>query len=95
MTDNNRHFYARDCSYGLLAVLQRPDGSTDSLPGDIYRFPTVAARDAFVSADVWDGNYHREAVSAVDVRAVMARAERLSGHVGWDDACDGAERLRA
>ena len=79
------HFYAHENRYGVGSVYQRHDGSIDRLPGAILRFPTKAARDAWVADEVWDGNYKREAVTAAQVRSRIARAERDYGRAVWDD----------
>lgn len=53
-------FYAAHARYGTRTAYgpcHRPA---------IYVFPTK--RDAWVSADVWDGDFHREPMSARDAR---------------------------
>ncbi len=55
-------FYAAHARYGTRTAYgpcHRPA---------IYVFPTKRERDAWVSADVWDGDFHREPMAARDAR---------------------------
>lgn len=55
-------FYAAHARYGTRTAYgpcHRPV---------IYVFPTKRERDAWVSADVWDGDFHREPMPARDAR---------------------------
>ena len=81
-----KFFYARDCRYGINVIWQNADGSTDALPGMILRFKNRAARDAFVEADVWDGNYHREALTRAQVEKKIRKSASYWGYgdARWD-----------
>lgn len=88
-----RYYYARECRYGLNVVWENSDGSTDRLPGTIHRFKTSAARDAWVDADEWDGNYHREAVTRAQVETKIRQSEASFGRVTWEGGEAGLESL--
>lgn len=89
-----RFFYAHMNPYGIGATYQNADGSTNRMPGTIYRFPSKAARDEWVSSDVWDGKYRRQAVAAHAVRHVISRHVDLFGDLAWSDPAEsGAQTL--
>lgn len=86
----NTHFYARSCRHGLNVTMQRMDGTYEPLPGDIVRFTTRAARNAWVEADPCrDGRATREAVTraqiAPKIRASARSAYWPMGEPQWDD----------
>lgn len=62
-----RYFYAFRWAYGIGATWD--DGSW---PGELYVFESRAERDAWVADDVFDGNWHREAITAREARHIMA-----------------------
>lgn len=62
-----RYFYAFRWAYGIGATWD--DGSW---PGSLMVFDSMAERDAWVAGDVFDGNWHREAITAKGARRIMA-----------------------
>ena len=62
-----RYFYAYRWTYGIGTTWD--DGSW---PGGLYVFDSRAERDAWVADDVFDGNWHREAITAREARRIMA-----------------------
>lgn len=62
-----RYFYAFRWAYGIGATWD--DGSW---PGGLYVFDSRAERDAWVADDVFDGNWHCEAITAKEARHIMA-----------------------
>lgn len=62
-----RYFYAFRWAYGIGATWD--DGSW---PGSLYVFESRAERDAWVADDVFDGNWHCEAITAKEARHIMA-----------------------
>lgn len=62
-----RYFYAFRWAYGIGATWD--DGSW---PGSLRVFDSRAERDAWVADDVFDGNWHREAITAKEARHIMA-----------------------
>ena len=42
--------------------------------GCVEAFKTKRDRDAWVAADEWDGNYHREVISSAEARRLMLDA---------------------
>lgn len=62
-----RYFYAFRWAYGIGATWD--DGSW---PGELYVFESRAERDAWVADDVFDGNWHCEAITAREARHIMA-----------------------
>jgi|GEM_PF-1838693 len=62
-----RYFYAFRWAYGVGATWD--DGSW---PGGLYVFDSRAERDAWVADDVFDGNWHCEAITAKEARHIMA-----------------------
>lgn len=62
-----RYFYAFRWAYGIGTTWD--DGSW---PGSLYVFDSMAERDAWVADDVFDGNWHREAITAKEARHIMA-----------------------
>ncbi|NUH63752.1 hypothetical protein HTT03_09930 [Sulfitobacter sp. S0837] len=71
-----RHYYARYCDWGINVVFER-DGAIDRFPGEILRFKTRQARDAWVADEVWDGTCRREGLSARDLKRACGSAERF------------------
>lgn len=57
-------------SYGVGTWRQTSDGS-EVMPGELQVFESRKARDEWVDADVFDGNYHRSAVGAKTARDIM------------------------
>ncbi len=62
-----RYYYAFYWTYGIGTTWN--DGSW---PGNLYVFDSMAERDAWVADDVFDGNWHREAITAKEARHIMA-----------------------
>lgn len=62
-----RYHYAFYWTYGIGTTWN--DGSW---PGNLYVFDSRAERDAWVADDVFDGNWHREAITAKEARHIMA-----------------------
>lgn len=62
-----RYFYASRWAYGIGTTWD--DGSW---PVELYVFDSMAERDAWVADDVFDGNWHREAITAKKARHIMA-----------------------
>lgn len=62
-----RYFYAFRWAYGIGTTWD--DGSW---PGGLYVFESRAERDAWVADDVFDGNWHREAITSKEARHIMA-----------------------
>ena len=62
-----RYYYAFYWTYGIGTTWN--DGSW---PGNLYVFDSMAERDAWVADDVFDGNWHREAITAKKARHIMA-----------------------
>lgn len=62
-----RYFYAFRWAYGIGATWD--DGSW---PGELYVFESRAERDAWVADDVFDGNWHCEAITSKEARHIMA-----------------------
>ena len=62
-----RYFYAYRWTYGIGKKWD--DGSW---PGYLMVFDSRAERDAWVADDVFDGNWHREAITAKEARHIMA-----------------------
>lgn len=62
-----RYFYAFRWTYGI--GVKWDDGSW---PGELYVFDSMAERDAWVADDVFDGNWHCEAITAKEARRIMA-----------------------
>lgn len=54
------HYYAFDNRYGV----GMRDADDLSRIGYLHIFESRSDRDAWVDADVWDGNYRREAITA-------------------------------
>lgn len=57
-----RYYYAESNRYGIGTYTMDYRGNRVSA-GQLFRFETKEARDSFVDADVWDGNYHRRALT--------------------------------
>lgn len=62
-----RYFYAFRWAYGIGATWD--DGSW---PGELYVFESRAERDAWGADDVFDGNWHCEAITSKEARHIMA-----------------------
>ena len=62
-----RYFYAFRWAYGIGATWD--DGSW---PGSLRVFDSRAERDAWVADDVFDGNWHCEAITSKEARHIMA-----------------------
>lgn len=62
-----RYFYAYRWTYGI--GVKWDDGSW---LGELYVFDSMAERDAWVADDVFDGNWHCEAITAKEARRIMA-----------------------
>lgn len=62
-----RYYYTFSWTYGIGTTWN--DGSW---PGNLYVFDSMAERDAWVADDVFDGNWHREAITAKEARHIMA-----------------------
>lgn len=60
------HFYGITCTYGPHVV----DGDGQRL-GMVKVFCSKRERDAWVDADVWDGSWHRAAITSDEARACM------------------------
>ena len=60
------HYYAFLNSYGIGT--RHADGGRI---GTLKVFDSKRERDAWVDADTWDGNYHREPVSSHEARRIM------------------------
>ncbi|MDF3352004.1 hypothetical protein HKX15_17825 [Sulfitobacter sp. KE37] len=71
-----RHYYARYCDWGINVIFESNNGTVDYFPGDVLRFKTRRARDAWVADEVWDGTWRREALSARDLRRARKLEER-------------------
>lgn len=62
-----RYYYAFCWTYGVGTTWE--DGSW---PGSLMVFDPMAERDAWVAGDVFDGNWHNEAITAREARRIMA-----------------------
>lgn len=62
-----RYYYAFRWTYGVGKKWD--DGSW---PGSLMVFDSMAERDAWVAGDVFDGNWHNEAITAREARRIMA-----------------------
>lgn len=60
------HYYAFNNSCGIGT--RHAEGGRI---GTLHVFDTKRERDEWVDADVWDGNYHREAISCHEARGIM------------------------
>lgn len=60
------HHYGFRHTYGINTT--DTDGN---IIGTLYVFDTKRERDEWVSADVWDGNYHRATISSKDARKYL------------------------
>lgn len=62
-----RYYYAFRWTYGVGKKWD--DGSW---PGSLMVFDSASERDAWVADDVFDGNWHNEAITAKEARRIMA-----------------------
>lgn len=60
------HYYGFYHRYGVNTT----DTSGEPI-GNLYIFDTKQERDEWVSADVWDGNYHRAAIGSKGARKYL------------------------
>lgn len=59
-------YYAFHHTYGINTT-----DTSGNIIGRLYVFDTKQERDEWVSADVWDGNYHRAAIGSKDARKYL------------------------
>lgn len=59
-------YYAFHHTYGINTT-----DTSGYIIGRLYVFDTKQERDDWVSADVWDGNYHRAAIGSKDARKYL------------------------
>ena len=71
------HYYAFENPYGVGTR----DADDLSRIGYLHIFASRSDRDAWVDGDVWDGNYHREALTA---REAMPYLVRLACHATFE-----------
>lgn len=62
-----RYYYAFRWAYGIGTTWE--DGSW---PGSLMVFDSMGERDKWVADDVFDGDWHREAITAKEARRIMA-----------------------
>lgn len=62
-----RYFYAYHWTYGIGTTWE--DGSW---PGSLMVFDSMGERDKWVADDVFDDDWHREAITAKEARRIMA-----------------------
>lgn len=62
-----RYYYAYHWAYGIGTTWE--DGSW---PGSLMVFDSMGERDKWVADDVFDGDWHREAITAKEARRIMA-----------------------
>lgn len=62
-----RYYYAFRWTYGVGKKWD--DGSW---PGSLMVFDSASERDAWVADNVFDGNWHNEAITAKEARRIMA-----------------------
>jgi hypothetical protein len=62
-----RYYYAYHWTYGIGTTWE--DGSW---PGSLMVFDSMGERDKWVADDVFDGDWHREAITAKEARRIMA-----------------------
>lgn len=62
-----RYYYAYRWTYGIGTTWE--DGSW---PGSLMVFDSMGERDKWVADDVFDGDWHREAITAKEARRIMA-----------------------
>lgn len=66
------HYYGIECGYGRNVT----DSEGNRL-GDVKVFATKAERDAWVDADEFDGNWHRDSIGSGEARRLMLASEHL------------------
>lgn len=71
-----RYYYAFRWTYGVGTTWE--DGSW---PGSLMVFGSMGERDKWVADDVFDGDWHREAITAKEARRIMADTV-----IGFDNA---------
>ncbi|MDY4535627.1 hypothetical protein [Tractidigestivibacter sp.] len=59
-------FYGIECRYGRDVV-----DSDGRRRGDVHVFRTKAERNAWIDADEWDGDYHRDTLTSKEARHLM------------------------
>lgn len=64
------HYYGIECMYGRNVT-----DSEGNRRGDVHVFGTKAERDAWVDADEFDGNWHRDAIGSGEARRLMLDSE--------------------
>lgn len=62
-----RYYYAYHWTYGIGTTWE--DGSW---PGSLMVFDSMGERDKWVADDVFDGDWHRGAITAKEARRIMA-----------------------
>lgn len=62
-----RYYYAYHWTYGIGTT-----GEDGSWPGSLMVFDSMGERDKWVADDVFDGDWHREAITAKEARRIMA-----------------------
>lgn len=62
-----RYYYAYHWTYGIGTTWE--DGSW---PGSLMVFDSMGERDKWVADDIFDGDWHREAITAKEARRIMA-----------------------
>lgn len=62
-----RYYYAYHWTYGIGTTWE--DGLW---PGSLMVFDSMGERDKWVADDVFDGDWHREAITAKEARRIMA-----------------------
>lgn len=62
-----RYYYAYHWTYGIGTTWE--DGSW---PRSLMVFDSMGERDKWVADDVFDGDWHREAITAKEARRIMA-----------------------
>lgn len=67
-----RYYYAYHWTYGIGTTWE--DGSW---PGSLMVFDSMGERDKWVADDVFDGDWHREAITAKEARRIMADNDQM------------------
>lgn len=62
-----RYYYAYHWTYGIGTTWE-----DWSWPGSLMVFDSMGERDKWVADDVFDGDWHREAITAKEARRIMA-----------------------
>lgn len=85
-----RYYYAFCWTYGVGKKWD--DGSW---PGSLMVFDSMGERDKWVAGDVFDGDWHREAITAKEARRIMADTVICSDNdmaVRYDGSRSAVER---